>query len=92
MAQLFVRVELRGTPGNDVYEKLNTHMASLFWYPWIIGSIQVDLPQATYQATISRTPKIATLGENLKKSIEANIWPQALVLVVVSSNWAQTAG
>jgi len=31
MSQLFARVELRGTPGEGIYERLHTHMASLNW-------------------------------------------------------------
>jgi hypothetical protein len=37
MAQLFARIELRGTPGEPVHERLHAYMASLNWYQTIDG-------------------------------------------------------
>jgi hypothetical protein len=37
MAQLFARIELRGTPGEAGYERLHAHMESLNWYRTIDG-------------------------------------------------------
>ena len=53
MAQLFARIELRGTPGEPVYERLHAHMESLNWYRMIDGvteagdQITMTLPHAT---------------------------------------------
>jgi hypothetical protein len=90
MAQLFARVELRGTPGEAVYEKLHAHLEKLYWYRWIKGGAQVGLPHAMYQATVDGTPDVVGIAANLKASIQANVWANALILVVQSSNWAQS--
>jgi len=93
MAQLFARIELRGTPGEDVYESLHAHLAALNWSRTITGTGTANLPHATYQATFAtERPDLMAIANTLKSDIERNIWASALVLVVLSSNWAITAG
>jgi len=93
MSQLFARVELRGTPGETIYEKLHAHMESLYWYQTIGSPQTVSLPHATYQATFpSDTPDVMAIANELKSVIESKIWVGALVLVIQSVNWAKTAG
>jgi hypothetical protein len=90
MAQLFARVELRGTPGEDVYQRLHAYMESLFWYRSITGTTTVSLPHAVYQATINtESPDLAAVAAKLKSGIQTSVWSIALVLIVQSSNWAQ---
>lgn len=69
-------------------------MQTLNWYAWIQGgSITTKLPHATYQATRPVSPPdLLVFALDLKKNIEANVWTRALVLVVESINWAETAG
>jgi hypothetical protein len=94
LSQLFARVELRGSPGEDVYERLHEYMESLYWYRTIAGSTgRVTLPHATYQATVSAaTPDLMAMGNTLKSGIESTIWTKALVLVLQATNWARTNG
>lgn len=93
MSQLFARVELRGTSGADVYDKLHAYMASKCWYQTITGTQTVALPHATYQGTYeSEAPDVLAIAMALKSDIEATIWPKALVLVMQTVNWGVTAG
>lgn len=93
MAQLFARVELRGEPNEGVYQRLHSYMESQHWYMAIVGTREVSLPHATYQATTNNdAPDIVQMADNLKSGIESKIWTRALVLIVQSTNWACTAG
>jgi hypothetical protein len=93
MSLLFARVELRGAPGDDVYQKLHEHMATINWYKEITGDVTVPLPHATYRATFTAdTPNIMQIASGIKSTIEPKIWNKALVLVIRSADWAQTAG
>ena len=93
MALLFARVELRGTPGEEVYQQLHAHMESQHWHKTITGKREVSLPHATYQGTTNTDAlDIAELATNLKSGIESQVWTKALVLIVQATNWAQTAG
>lgn len=90
MAQLFARIELRGTPTHEIYELLNSHMSSMFWHQTIRGTITCKLPHATYQATTyGDHPDIMTIANELKRSIELSVWAKAMVLIVQSTNWAE---
>jgi hypothetical protein len=90
MAQLFARVELRGTPDLDAYEMLHAHMSSRYWHRTIQGTIACKLPQATYQATTyGDHPDIMTMANELKRSIEQSVWAKAMVLIIQSTNWAE---
>ena len=94
MSLLFARIELRGTPGEDSYNQLHAYMRSRGWLQTITGATAtVNLPHATYQATFTQdSPNLAAIANALKAHIEANIWTRALVLVIRSVEWAQTAG
>jgi hypothetical protein len=93
MAQLFARVELRGDPGEDVYQRLHAYMESMHWYRNITGTREVTLPHATYQATTNTdAPGIAKMADTIKSGIESQIWTKAIVLMIQSTTWAQTAG
>jgi hypothetical protein len=93
MAQLFARVELRGEPSEDVYQRLHAYMESMHWYRTITGTREVSLPHATYQATTNTdSPDLVQIADQLKSGIESKIWTKALLLIVQSINWVRTAG
>jgi hypothetical protein len=96
MAQLFAPVELRGTPGEHVYEQLHTYMASLNWLQTIDGfteagdQITLVLPHATYQGhSVSDSPDVRRMAADLRSHIESTIWTPAIVLVIRGENWGQ---
>jgi hypothetical protein len=96
MALLFARIELRGTPGEPVYQQLHAYMASLNWLRTIDGitdsgdQITKALPHATYQAdSISDDPLPLSFAQELRSGIESRIWTPAIVLVIRSANWGQ---
>jgi hypothetical protein len=96
MAQLFARVELRGTPDESVYERLHAHMGSLNWLRTIDGftetgdQITKTLPHATYQAnSVSDNPLPLAIAQELRSGIESQIWTAVIVLVIRSANWGQ---
>lgn len=93
MSQLFARIELRGTPGEDVYEELHEYMKSRNWSQQITGSKNtVDLPHATYQGKFTADePNCSAVAKDLKEYIRANIWAKAIVLVIRSATWAQSS-
>ena len=96
MAQLFARVELRGTPGEPAYEMLHTYMASLNWYQTIDGfreagdQVTLALPHAMYQGhSASDSADVRRMAADLRSHIESTIWTPAIVLVIRSANWGQ---
>jgi hypothetical protein len=94
MSQVFVRVELRGTPGEDVYARLHADMKSKNWDQTITGAARTsNLPHAMYQGTFKNdVPDLAAIAKGLREHIEATIWRKAIVLVIRSAGWAQSAG
>jgi hypothetical protein len=92
MYQLFARVELRGSPSAEIYQRLHDYMRGLNWFTTITGSSTSTLPHATYQAVCSAAPDVLARAKQLKLGIEANVWTSALVLVVEATNWAESAG
>jgi hypothetical protein len=88
VALLFARIELRGSPSSEIYQRLHQHMSGLNWYPTISGTnpgslqpITAALPHATYQATFAIAPTdLLQLGNSLKDGIEKNVWTKALIL------------
>jgi hypothetical protein len=94
MAQLFARVELRGSPGEDTYTTLHAYMRSQNWHQTITGSTATsNLPHAVYQGNSANDqPDLLSIATGIKAYIEANIWTRALVLVIRSADWAISAG
>jgi hypothetical protein len=92
MSQLFVRIELRGTPSEETYTKLHAYMRSKNWSQEITGeSATVMLPHATYQATFGEDqPNTLRIAKALRTYIESNIWTKAIVLVIRSADWARS--
>jgi hypothetical protein len=91
MAQLFVRIELRGTPGQDIYSQLHNYMMSKNWRQKVPGSRTNNLPHATYQGTFANDePDLQSIARKLRVHIESTIWRNAIVLVIRSAAWAQS--
>lgn len=90
MAQLFARIELRGNPTFQDYNKLHQVMLSMNWYQ-VIGPASTPLAHAMYQAVFDIVPNVKTKAEQLKEQIESATWPRALVLVIIAEFWWQTA-
>ena len=90
MAQVFIRVELRGTPTAETYEALHTYMANLNYWPSITGMKGKSvLPHAMYQGGYDR--ELSGLVTALQSDIQAKIWTKAVVLAIHSSDWAMVA-
>jgi hypothetical protein len=68
MSQLFARIELRGTPGEDSYNQLHTYMRSQNWLQTVTGATATtNLPHATYQAIFTQdAPNLAAIASALK--------------------------
>ena len=92
MVQLFARVELRGNPNADIYQRLHEYMRSRYWFNTITGSATSTLPHGTYQAQYTVAVDLAGVAMDLKNGIESTVWTKALILVIQSANWAETAG
>jgi hypothetical protein len=90
MSQLFARIELKGTPTDDVYQRLHKFMLDQRWYQLINSTA---MPHAMYQATLTNnTPDLPAIARGLKQQIEKAIWTRSLVLLIRSADWAQSAG
>lgn len=86
MAQIFIRVELRGNPKAEDYDRLHEFMATKNWYRQINRSAGVSmLPHATYQGSSDTAP--VDIARALKTSIESQAWNSAVVLVMAASLW-----
>jgi hypothetical protein len=91
MPIVFARVELRGKPSDEIYEKLHTYMKSEQWSQHLPGYPAKPMPHAMYQANYKTSPTLLTEAQLLRTYIEANIWTKAMVLLIEEANWAQTA-
>jgi hypothetical protein len=89
MPQLFVKVELMGTPGEGDYKKLREYMRSKNWCSAISGA---NLPHATYQTALPPGMyDLMEMARSFKVEIEKTTQVKALVLVIRSADWAQSA-
>lgn len=86
MAQIFIRVELRGDPSKQDYDNLHAYMETMNWYRKIIGSAgESTLPHAMYQGNSEKDT--SSIAAALKDGIEANVWTRAIVLVISAQTW-----
>lgn len=86
MAQIFIRVELRGNPTYQDYEKLHTFMERKNWYRAINGTAgRSMLPHAMYQGTSDAEP--SKIASALRSEIQAEVWTVAIVLVISALSW-----
>jgi hypothetical protein len=86
MAQMFIRIELRGDPSKQDYDNLHAYMEKNNWYRQINGSAgESDLPHAMYQGSSENSA--SSIASALKKGVEANVWTRAIVLVISAQDW-----
>lgn len=83
MAELFIRVELKGGAGGEIYAELREYMEDLDWERQVDD---VDLPTAMYYGDSDEEP--AALGKALHADIVEQIWSDAVVLIMETSDWA----
>jgi hypothetical protein len=89
MAQVIIRIELRGTPGGAVYQTLHQVMEGKGWRRTISGTAgTTPLPSAMYQGNYDGTP--TDLSTAIHDQIVPSVWlGGSAVLVVQVANWAQ---
>jgi hypothetical protein len=86
MAQIFIRVELRGDPSKQDYDNLHAYMETNNWYRKIVGSAgESTLPHAMYQGNSENGA--SSIASALKNGIEANVWTRPVVLVISAQTW-----
>jgi hypothetical protein len=90
MPHVFARIELRGKPSDETYEKLHTYMKNEKWSQYLPGNPSKPMPHAMYQANYKTSPKLLDEANLLRTYIETNIWTKAIVLLIEEINWAQT--
>lgn len=89
MTQLFVKVELIGAPDEGDYKKLREYMRGKNWRTEISGA---NLPYSMYQTTVPPgVYNLMQIARSFKVEIEKTTQTKALVLVIRSADWAQSA-
>jgi hypothetical protein len=92
MANFTIRVELRGNPSAEEYEKLHALMAQLGYGRTVAGidnegtPVTVALPHATYFGSSSSSVGDVrnSMGNRIKQSIQNNI----VLFVAQTETWA----
>jgi hypothetical protein len=92
MAVIFARIELRGTPSEEIYERLHAYMRNLNWYQHLPDLPDRPMPKAMYQASFTNAPNLLAMASSFKSEIESTIWTRAWVLLIEKASWAQSAG
>jgi len=89
MARVIIRIELKGSPGGDVYQSLHGVMEAKGWLRTIIGTAGVTpLPSAMYQGNYNGT--VNDLASSTHDHTVPTVWlGGSAVLVMEISNWAQ---
>jgi len=92
MAEIFIRVELRGEPTGDVYDELHEYMEDENNWSRTIDSSEgvIDLPTAMYHGNSNM--ELLELVEALQDYIESNIWDDAVVMAIETGEWALSGG
>jgi hypothetical protein len=87
MANIIIRVELKGTPSQETYTSLHAFMSNRGWSQQIIaeGNRPMALPHAMYSG--SSQTAIVTLAAALRDEIQSQIWTKAMVLAIEWNNW-----
>lgn len=87
MAHLFIRVELRGSPSGQDYENLHSYMEENNWHRKITGTGgESTLPHAMYHGNSDK--ELPAIAGALRTGIQANVWTQAVVLIISAETWA----
>jgi hypothetical protein len=86
MAQLIARIELRGNPSAEVYEKLHLLMKTRGWNQQISSTQgEISLPHAMYQVESDKNP--VDLSISIHKQVKDEVWTKPVVLVMAVANW-----
>jgi hypothetical protein len=91
MPVVFARIELLGSPSEEIYERLHAFMNARNWSQHLPGHPDKPMPHAMYQAFYNESPDLGHLAAAFKKEIEGEIWTRALILLIEKNNWAQSA-
>jgi len=87
LAFLFIRVELRGTPSRQDYDNLHAYMEKNNWFRKIEGTAgESTLPHAMYHGNSENN--VSAIASSLRKGIQANVWTQAVVLIISAQTWS----
>ena len=92
MANFAIRVELRGDPSFQTYQKLHALMAKNGFRQTIDGfdlqgnKGKFDLPHAVYYG--SSSDACSTLSESVAKQVRAQIQQDIIVFTVQAETWA----
>jgi hypothetical protein len=88
MSEYAIRVELRGNPSYEEYEKLHALMTKKGFVRTIVGSDgkSYSLPHATYWG--SSPSDVGSVRNTIRNAVKSEIQDSIIVFVVQSSNWA----
>lgn len=92
MAWYTVRVELRGNPSYEEYDKLHSLMALNGWSKSLTGvtaqgqSLTRDLPHATYYG--ESLQHVGSVRDSLQTLVHTNVQPNFIIFVAETTNWA----
>ncbi len=92
MANFTVRVELRGNPTYDQYERLHQLMATFGFYKTINGvnlsntPTTFNLPTGTYYGAFTGT--VSDVRIRLTEPIKAQIQPSIIIFIAETVNWS----
>jgi hypothetical protein len=91
MAYVFARIELRGKPSEEIYQKLHAYMQKNHWHQFLPERLDHPMPHAMYQAFFPNgAPDLLASAKSFKSEIERMIWSKAIVLLIEEANWAQS--
>jgi hypothetical protein len=88
MSEYALRVELRGNPKYEEYEKLHALMAQKGFAKTIVGSDgkSYSLPHATYWG--SSLSDVGSVRNAIRDAVRSEVRDNIIVFVVHSSGWA----
>ena len=86
MAAYTIRVQLKGDPTYEQYEKLHDLMQKLGYGRTVTGKTTRDLPHATYYGQSS--DDIGTVRDKVQAKVKAQVQDKILVFVAQTETWA----
>jgi len=89
MAQVIIRIELKGSPSGTVYQDLHALMERKGWKRTIVGAKgETPLPSAMYQGQYN--DPVGDLSTALHDHVVPSVWSGgSAVLVMALTDWAQ---
>lgn len=86
MSAYTVRVQLKGDPSYEQYEKLHELMSKLGYGRTVTGKTTRDLPHATYYGHSS--DDVQAVRDLIQAKVKSQIQNQILVFVAKTETWA----